>query len=73
MRKFSKVEQVFVGTTAASSPSLTKKPSPPISNKLALLMSGLIQVSNMAKRSVSLSKINFIMAGYLLFIDLIFA
>ena len=44
-----------------------------ISNKLALVMSGLIQVSDMAKRSVSLSKINFAMAWYLLFIDLMFA
>ena len=37
------------------------------------MMSGLIQVSDMAKRSVSLSKINFAMAGYLLLMDLMFA
>ena len=37
------------------------------------MVSGLIQVSDMAKRSVSLSKINFAMAGYLLFMDLMFA
>ena len=42
-----------------------------ISDKLALVMSGLIQVSNMAKRSASLSEINFAMAGYLLSIDLL--
>ena len=43
-----------------------------ISDKLALVVSGLIQVSDMEKRSVSLSEINFTMAGYLLCIDLIF-
>ena len=43
-----------------------------ISDKLALVVSGLIQISNMAKRSVSVSEINFAMAGYLLFIDLMF-
>ena len=37
------------------------------------MMSGLIQVSDMAKRSVSLSKINFAMAGYLSLMDLMFA
>ena len=35
--------------------------------------SDLIQVSDMVKRSVSLSEINFAMAGYLLSTDLIFA
>ena len=44
-----------------------------ISDKLALVMSGLIQVSDMAKRSMSLSERSFAMAGYLLFIDLMFA
>ena len=44
-----------------------------ISDKLALVVSGLIQVFNMAKRSVSLSETNFAIAGYLLFIDLMFA
>ena len=43
------------------------------SDKLAFVVTGLIQVSDMAKRSVSLSDMNFAMAGYLLFIDLIFA
>ena len=33
----------------------------------------LVQVSDMVKRSVSLSEINFAMAGYLLCIDLMFA
>ena len=36
-----------------------------------MVVSGLIQVSDMAKRSVSLSEINFAMAGYLLCIGLI--
>ena len=44
-----------------------------IPDRLALVVSGLIQVSDMAKRSVSLSKINFAMARYLLFMDLMFA
>ena len=44
-----------------------------ISDRFALVVSGLIQVSDMAKRSVSLSEINFAMAGYLLCIDLMFA
>ena len=43
-----------------------------ISDRLALVVSGLIQVSDMVKRSVSLSKLNFAMAGYLLFMDLMF-
>ena len=43
-----------------------------ISDRLALVVSGLIQVSDMVKRSVS-SEINFAMAGYLLFTDLMFA
>ena len=37
------------------------------------MRSGLIQVSDMSKRSVLLSKINFAMAGYLLLMDLMFA
>ena len=37
------------------------------------MVSGLIQVSDMTKRSVSLSEIYFAMAGYLLFMDLMFA
>ena len=91
MRKFSKVEHVFVETTDASSPSLTKKTQSSATaghSRLliqtvtwwgdfqqvgACVMSGLIQVSDMAKGSVSLSEINFVMAGYLLFIDLMFA
>ena len=44
-----------------------------ISDKLVLVVSSLIQVSVKAKRSVLLSEINFAMAGYLLFIDLMFA
>ena len=44
-----------------------------ILDRLALVVSSLIQVSDMAKRSVSLSEINFAMAGYLLCIDLILA
>ena len=44
-----------------------------MSHRKELLVSGLIQVSNMVKRSVSLSEINFAMAGYLMCIDLIFA
>ena len=44
-----------------------------ILHRLALVVSGLIQVYNMANRSVSLSEINFAMMGYLLCIDLIFA
>ena len=62
MRRFSKVVQVFVGTTEGSSPSSMKSLNPPPL---------LIQiVSDMAKMSVSLSEINFTMAGYLLCIDL---
>ena len=38
--------------------------------KLAHVVSGLIQVSNISKRSVSLSERSFAIAGYLLFIDL---
>ena len=44
-----------------------------ISDRFALVVSGLIQVSDMAKRSVSLSEINYAIAGYLLRIELIFA
>ena len=80
MRKFLKVLQVFTGTTEGYNPSLTKN--------LVLLSWLLIKiitwwgdtrqigtsgVSDMAKRSVSLSEINFTMAGYLLCTDLIFA
>ena len=37
------------------------------------MVSGVIQVLDMANRSISLSAINFDMAEYLLFIDLMFA
>ena len=78
MKKFPKVEQAFAGTTDASSTSLTKTPvlhhGGPlvISDKLVLVVLGLIQISDMAKRLVSLSEMNFAMAVYLLFIDLMF-
>ena len=44
-----------------------------ISDRFALVVSGLIQVLDMASRSMSLSEINFAMVGYLLCIDLIYA
>ena len=75
MRKFSKV---FVGTMEGSNLLLPKrvgfhcgKPLASFSHggvilhRLAPVVSGLIQASDMAKRSVSLSEINFAMAGYL--------